>query len=90
VTGTPEVETKPRDLEILDALIEKGYKPYSEKTALDIKLGELVKMIETRRKLTPQGGDQKEFWKMIDNLRKKALEKPKPVRKSARNTKGTK
>ena len=26
-------------------------------------------MIETRRKLTPQGEGQKAFWKMIDNLR---------------------
>lgn len=84
LTATAKTEAKPRDVQILDDLINKFYNEIKNKDLQEVKLGDLLKMIETRRKLTPQGGDQKDFWKMIDNIRRESLEKPKP--KSKRKT----
>lgn len=76
-------DEKPRDVQILDELIERFYGELENQKIREVKIGDLLKMIETRRKLTPQGGDQKEFWKMIDNIRRESLEKPKTRRKTS-------
>jgi len=91
LTGRESASERPRDLQMLDVLIEKGYQALVKQETVEIKLGELIKMIETRRKLTPQGGDQKKFWEMIDNLRRESLGKSKstpPKRRAKRKVSG--
>ena len=83
---TVETEEKPGDVQILDDLISKFYSQIKDKKLQEVKLGDLLKMIETKRKLTPQGGDQKEFWKMIDNIRQESLERLKPKLKRKTST----
>ena len=79
-----QTDEKPRDIKILDNLIEKLYNEIEKQNILEVKLGDLLKMIEVRRKLLPGGKDQKEFWKMIDNIRRESIKKPKV--KSKRKT----
>ena len=86
MTKDAQTDEKPRDIQILDNLIERFYKEVNDETIKGMKLGDLLKMIEIRRKLLPGGKDQKEFWKMIDNIRRESLDQSKPKPKPKRKT----
>jgi hypothetical protein len=78
------------DLKKLDALIESFYRELTRKEKNEAKIGDLLKMIELRNKLAPAESDQKEFWRMLENVRRDALsggEKTgeKPVTNKGRN-----
>jgi len=64
---------KTTSLEKLDDLIQKYYGELSKVTAQNAKLEGLLKMIELRHKLAPSEADQREFWQMLENIRKEAL-----------------
>jgi hypothetical protein len=63
------------DLKKLDSLIESCFEELSQKVKNEAKLGDLLKMIELRNKLAPAQSDQKEFWRMLENVRRDALSK---------------
>ena len=58
---------------MLDNLIGTSYRQLLNETKANAKLGDLLKMIELRRKLTPSDSAQKEFWQMLERIRKDAL-----------------
>ena len=70
-------------LTLFDELIERYYREIIKHTEENAKLGDLIKMVELRHKLTPSGADQKRFWKLVDEIRQGTLEK-KPVTKKTR------
>ena len=65
----------PNNLSVLDDLIQRCYRELSENEKINAKLGDLLKMIELRRKLAPGDSDQKEFWSMLEQIRQEALQK---------------
>ena len=80
---------------MLDDLIARCWRGLKERIEDDAKVGDLIKMIELKRKLTPADSDQKKFWRMLDNIRKDTLpatgsEPPKsaPVSPTDRKIKG--
>ena len=73
--------TLPNDLEMLDELIKRYYKELLKSVEENAKLGDLIKMMEQRRKLAPGDSDQKQFWKMMENIRRETLVSPKPGRR---------
>ena len=68
---------------MLDELIAQYYSEVIKHVEKNAKLGDLIKMIELRHKLTPGGADQKRFWKLVDDIRQGAVEK-KPTKPSPR------
>jgi len=77
-------------LQMLDELIKKHYEMLKGKKIKDVKIGDFLKMIEVRRKLAPVDADQREFWSMLEKVRKEAMtglkkrttRKKKPARNS--------
>ncbi len=63
-----------RELDVLDELIENYYNQLLKHGDEKIKLGDLLKMIELKRKLSPEGSEQKKFWKMLNKIRKDNLQ----------------
>ena len=61
------------DLTMLDDLIARCWRGLKDRIEDDAKVGDLIKMIELKRKLTPADSDQKKFWRMLDNIRKDTL-----------------
>ena len=70
-------------LKLFDELIERYYREIIKHAEENAKLGDLIKMVELRHKLTPGGADQKRFWKLVDEIRQGTIEK-KPAKKAAR------
>lgn len=70
-------------VKLLDELIEKYYCELVKHVQKNAKLGDLIKMVELRHKLTPGGADQKRFWKLVDEIRQDAVAK-KPDAKTGR------
>lgn len=68
-----ETEIVP-ELEVLDKLIANYYKQLLKHGDEKVKLGDVLKMIELKRKLSPDNSDQKKFWKMINKIRKDNLQ----------------
>lgn len=58
---------------MLDELISRYYEQLCEDAKKNAKLGDLLKMIELRQKLTPTDSGKAAFWKMMENIRKKNL-----------------
>ena len=69
-----EIEPIP-ELKVLDDLISNYYKQLLKKGEEPVKLGDLLKMIELKRKLSPENSEQKKFWKMLNKIRKENLQK---------------
>lgn len=70
-------------VEKLDKLIEKFYEHILANAESYAKVGDLLKMIELKNKLLPDNSNQKEFWKMMEQIRKQKLpgkDKPKSAR----------
>ena len=77
---------------VLDDLICRYYEKILEnikKNPTSCKPGDLLKMIELKRKLTPEGTAQKELWDMLERIRQKNLGDNKTGRKASSPTKRT-
>ena len=72
---------------VLDDLIKITYEELKKNIKEQAKLGDLLKMIELKRKLSPADGDQKKFWKMLDQIRKQNLEQPEKKLSKKKNRK---
>ena len=57
----------------LTKLINKYYKHILANVKDHAKLGDLLKMIELKLKLLPDNSDQKQFWKMMQEIRREKL-----------------
>lgn len=68
---------KSTELEFLDKLIENYYELLIKNGDEKVKLGDLLKMIELKRKLAPENSEQKKFWKMLNKIRKENLQSKK-------------
>lgn len=60
-------------LEILDDFIKRYYKRLIKDEEINLKPGDLIKMIELRNKLAPKGEEQQKFWAMLSKIRRTAL-----------------
>jgi hypothetical protein len=70
-------EELPDDIGMLDDLIKKLYKKLSETVDKQGKIGDLLKMIEVRRKLAPQESAQRAFWEMMNRIREGTMPEAK-------------
>ena len=61
-------------LDLLDQLISKCYEGLEKQQKEAPKLGDFLKMIELRRKLTPHDESQKDLWQMLEKVRREVLE----------------
>lgn len=75
-------KTLPDDIGMLDDLIGKLYRSLCKKLGKNGKLGDLLKMIELRRKLAPQDSAQRQFWEMMNRIRQEEMPK---ARSGAKN-----
>ncbi len=71
---------------MLDDLIKRCYGELLKSIEENAKLGDFLKMVELRRKLTPDDSEQKKLWKMLEKIRREALSgkrtgKPNSVKK---------
>jgi hypothetical protein len=57
----------------LDLLIDEYITQIRDDIAKHAKAGDLIRMIELRHKLMPDSSRQKEFWKVIEDLRREKL-----------------
>ncbi|RKX21917.1 MAG: hypothetical protein DRP35_03180 [Candidatus Zixiibacteriota bacterium] len=71
-----EVQNDSNDLNFLDDLIAIFYKKLKKQLNEEenLKLGDFLKMVELRRKLTPDKNSQKKFWDLLENIRKQTAE----------------
>ena len=72
-TNKPQEKVKAYEIVVLDDLIEKAFKALDNEMEKNPKLGDLLKMIELRRKLLPKEEDQKQFWARLEGIRQKNL-----------------
>jgi hypothetical protein len=84
-----ELARFPDDLAMLDDLIRRYYRELLKSVKEHAKLGDFIKMIELRRKLAPGDADQKEFWRMLEQIRQETL-RADSGKRSARRRKTTK
>jgi|GEM_PF-2842319 len=63
----------PEDIAMLDELIRRYFKQLLKSVDENVKMGDFIKMIELRRKMTPANSEQRKFWKMLDRVRKETL-----------------
>lgn len=59
----------PVGVDVLDRLIRDSYESLLKEMKDKPKIGDLLRMIELRRKLLPREEDQKQFWAMLDKIR---------------------
>jgi hypothetical protein len=69
-----DLSNLPDDLSMLDELIRRCYRELKNIIEQNPKLGDFIKMIELRRKLAPSDADQKEFWRMLEQIRQEELQ----------------
>ena len=62
--------------DILDELIKKIYKRLLKDIDKNLKVGDLLKMIELRHKLAPSSAEQEKFWAMLSKIRRDVLKNP--------------
>lgn len=60
---------------MLDELISQYYEILKSDEEKSVTLGDLIKMMELKRKLAPTGANQGEFWKMLEEIRRGTLSK---------------
>jgi hypothetical protein len=61
------------DVTKLAMLIDQFYAHIKENIGDFAKVGDLLKMIELKNKLLPDNSNQKEFWKMMEQIRRRKL-----------------
>ncbi|MCB2231192.1 hypothetical protein KQH82_10795 [bacterium] len=71
-TGLHEAFTQSL-IDDLDSLITGMIDQIRNDAAKHAKIGDLIRMIELRYKLLPDHSSQKEFWKMMEKIRKEKL-----------------
>jgi hypothetical protein len=79
----------PDNLAMLDDLIRRCYRELLKSIEKHAKLGDFLKMVELRRKLAPGDSDQKQFWKMLEKIRRETLEqdevkRPTPKKRASK------
>jgi hypothetical protein len=79
----------PDNLAMLDDLIRRCYWELLKSIEKHAKLGDFLKMVELRRKLAPGDSDQKQFWKMLEKIRRETLEqdevkRPTPKKRASK------
>ncbi len=65
---SPAEKSELTDFEMLEALQSRLYR-ILEKDENLAKIGELLKVMEMKRKLSIEGKNEKKFWEMIDKIR---------------------
>ncbi len=70
---SPGKKKYPNNVGMLDKLIQKYYDELCEDLDTKVKIGDFLKMIELRQKLTPTESGKAAFWKMMENIRKEKL-----------------
>ncbi len=74
MTASKETPRDERDtLVMLDDLIRRYYGGLLQTIDENPKIGDFIKMVELRRKLTPAGADQARFWKALEAIRLRRL-----------------
>jgi hypothetical protein len=68
-----EVSSAESGLKLLDDLIVKYGDVLMKKSDDDAKLGDFLKMIELRRKLTPENLEKKELWNLLKKIRNESM-----------------
>jgi hypothetical protein len=63
------------DLQILENVRNKLYEIFVDKPE-ETKVGDLLKVIELKKKLSVSGTAEKKFWEMVDKIREKELARP--------------
>lgn len=66
------------DLHLLDDLLREVYQRLTDGKMESPKIGDFIKMIELRRKLTPQDATQKELWAALEKVRRDVLASRSP------------
>lgn len=70
---TRRAKKRPTQLGMLDQLIRRSFIELLDSIGENVKIGDFIKMLETRHKLTPAGDDQGAFWAMLQKIREDAL-----------------
>lgn len=60
------------DLEILESIKNKLYKEFRSDNS-KVKVGDLLKVLEMKNKLSVTGEAEKKFWEMINKIREEEL-----------------
>jgi hypothetical protein len=68
---------KKDDLDILEDLRNKLYEAINMNES-QTKVGDLLKVIELKRKLSVEGKGEKRFWDMVNKIRQEELTKAEP------------
>lgn len=79
-------ENKTDDLDILEDLKKKIYNAIKNNEPQP-KVGDLLKVIELKRKLSVEGKGEKKFWDMVNKIRQEELSKPKISASDKKKTK---
>lgn len=77
------------DLDILEDLKQKIYNAIKNDKPQP-KVGDLLKVIELKRKLSVEGKGEKIFWNMVNKIREEELGKPKKSGSTKNKQKGDK
>ncbi len=79
------------DNEMLDQLLDVSFVRVKEQLEKKAKLGDMLKIMETRKKIQVEGSATSDFWKMMERIRVEALggrpaaqKKAKPGKSAAR------
>ena len=59
-------------VDLLDDLIEEWYMILKDKS-VEAKIGDWLKMLETRKKLSPEGREKDELWGLLKKIRDKEI-----------------
>ncbi len=98
VSGTVELETEEDELEasrkdgvgMLDDMIGIHYDQFMAAKKKELKVGDMIKLIDLRYRLSPTSADQIKFWKHLDKVRRKHLKRMEEQknRKQLQGTRG--
>jgi hypothetical protein len=67
-------------LDRIKNLIEEGYGNVRKQVKEKMTVGEFIKMVDLYKKLAPKDSGHKEFWDMLDKIRKESMHHKKPVK----------
>jgi hypothetical protein len=73
-------------LRLLDDLIKDSFKCVSDEFKKKPKLGDWLKMLEVRARLTTEKASNRELWKLLDEVRREVLKNgdKKPIKSRVR------
>ncbi len=79
-------ETPDSVLKLLDKLLERSAESLLNQIEEKPKLGDFIKMLETRMNLAPDDASRKELWKLLEKVRREQLVLPKKKEKKKQRT----